>query len=128
MHESGFVFTSSNLSSTSESFLSTTLTYVVLAWDAGEQGQQRLPRAATLQPEGAACESVQHHDHQRRTHLRMHIGSRRLEPKVAALRSKGATQRQPDAQTVVGVCARGRAARRGATDRLIRPMARQYMP
>jgi hypothetical protein len=50
-------------------------------------------------------ESVQQHEnHQRRTCWRRHVGSRQRGPKAAMLRPEGATQRQPDARTVVGTC------------------------
>jgi hypothetical protein len=57
--------------------------------------------------DGAAAgqESVQRREnHQRRTCRRRHVGSQRRGPKAATLRPEGATQRQPDAQTVVGAC------------------------
>jgi hypothetical protein len=53
----------------------------------------------------AGRESVQRHEnHQQRTCRRRHVGSRQWEPKAATLRPEGATQRQPDARTVVGAC------------------------
>jgi hypothetical protein len=53
----------------------------------------------------AGRESVQRREnHQRCTCQRRHVGSRRRGPKAAMLWPKGATQRQPDARTVVGAC------------------------
>jgi hypothetical protein len=45
-------------------------------------------------------------NHQRCTCGRRHVGSRRRGPKAATLRPEGATQRQPDARTVVGTYSR----------------------
>jgi hypothetical protein len=62
---------------------------------------------ATARWDGAAAgrESVQRREnHQQRTYRRRHVGSRRRGPKAATLRPEGATQRQPDARTVVGAC------------------------
>jgi hypothetical protein len=62
---------------------------------------------ATARWDGAAAgrKSVQRREnHQRHTCRRRHVDSRRRGPKVATLRPEGATQRQPDAQTVVGAC------------------------
>jgi hypothetical protein len=62
---------------------------------------------ATARWDGAAAggESVQwRENHQQRTYQRRHVGSRRQGPKAATLWPKGATQRQPNARTVVGAC------------------------
>jgi hypothetical protein len=62
---------------------------------------------ATTRWDGAAAEreSVQRREkHQQCTCRRRHVGSRRQGPKAVMVRPKGATQRQLDAQTVVGAC------------------------
>jgi hypothetical protein len=62
---------------------------------------------ATTRWDGAAAgrESVQRREnHQQRTCRRRHVGSRRQGPKAGMLQPEGATQRQPDARTVVGAC------------------------
>jgi hypothetical protein len=79
-------------------------------------GSQRHPREVTAM---TACsdamirwdvaatgrESVQRREnHQQHTCRRRHVGSRRRGPKAAMLWPEGATQRQPDARTVVGTC------------------------
>jgi hypothetical protein len=54
---------------------------------------------------GDGDESVQRREnHQEHTCQRRHVGSRRDGPKAVTLRPEGATQRQPDARTVVGAC------------------------
>jgi hypothetical protein len=82
-------------------------------WCAGSQRHPREVTAmtacsdTTTQWDGAAArrESVQRREnHQQHTCQRRHVGSRRRGPKLAMLRPKGATQRQPDARTVVDAC------------------------
>jgi hypothetical protein len=79
-------------------------------------GSQRRPRNVTAMTTcsdatarwddvAAGRESVQRREnHQRRTCGRRHVDSRRRGPKAATLQPEGATQRQPDARTVVGAC------------------------
>jgi hypothetical protein len=62
---------------------------------------------ATARWDGAAAghESLQQREnHQQRTCRRRHVGSQWRGPKAGMLRPEGATQRQPNARTVVGAC------------------------